>query len=51
MTVVEQVKIWRDNSDGKGDYHIINKRDMKPSDKLWPLVESQPKKVRKKAKK
>ena len=45
MTAVEQVRIARDNSDGKGDYTIINKRDMQKGDVVWQAPK--PKKVKK----
>ncbi len=35
MSIFETVRIARDNSDGLGDYTIINKRDVKKGQKLW----------------
>lgn len=35
MAIVETVRIARDSSDGKGDYTIINKRDLKKGQEIW----------------
>ena len=48
MAEVETIRIARDNSDGKGDYTIINARDQKPTDVIWPVVAAVEKKVSKK---
>jgi len=52
MARCETVRIARDNSDGQGDYTIVDKRRFdKKTMKLWEAPKPAKKKVSKKAKK